>query len=89
MAYARVNVTYAGSNGDLVDPVDYDLDDRTIKALVVESVTAGSVPGIPALGDVDLTDFVVDRFPATDANPDHRIFVRPKTPFGFFSGSRA
>lgn len=82
MAYARINITYAGVNGDLVDLVDYDMNDLAIKAQVQESIVSGSVPGMAAQQNVDLTDFVVDRFPATQDNPDNRIFVRPKTPFG-------
>lgn len=82
MAYARINVTYAGVNGDLVDLVDYDMNDLAIKAQVQESIVSGSVPGMAVQQNVDLTDFVVDRFPATQDNPDNRIFVRPKTPFG-------
>ena len=78
---ARLNITFGGENGDLVDPIFYDAADADIKTWATEAVTGGSVPGIPADGDVDFTDFVVDRFSANDEQPN-RIFLRPKTPFG-------
>jgi hypothetical protein len=79
---ARLNVTWAGSNGDLPDPVPYDASDQLLKAMATEAICGGDIPGIPADRRVNLTDFVVDRFPATNEVPQHRIFIRPKTPFG-------
>lgn len=79
---ARVNVTYAGSNGDLPDPVALDATDADVKAWVTEAVRAGSVPGIPARADADFTDFVVDRFAADEHRPYALLQIRPKTPFG-------
>ena len=81
MIHARVNVTYAGVNGDLVDLMDYDMNDVVIKAQVQECIVSGSIPGLENHTDADLTDFVVDRFPASGDLPA-RLFVRPKTPFG-------
>lgn len=78
---ARVNITYAGQNGDLPDPVFFDATDGDIKTWVTEAVTNGSVPGIMA-GDADFTDFVVDRFAANEQREFNLIQVRPKTPFG-------
>ena len=78
---ATVNITYSGQNGDLPDPVPYDTSDAEIKRMVIESVRDGYVPGIVAAGNVDLGNFVVDRFGATHEQPHNRIFVRPKTPF--------
>ncbi len=79
---ARLNVTWAGSNGELPDPVPYDATDNQVRAIATEAILSGSIPGIPKDRTVDLTDFVVDRFAATQEIPHHRIFVRPKTPFG-------
>ena len=79
---ARLNITWAGQNGDLPDPVPYTASIRQLKSWVVEAVEQGSVVGIDCRGRVDLHDFVVDRFPATPTTPYNRIFIRPKTPFG-------
>ena len=79
---ARVNVTWAGSNGDLAQPVPYNASDGDIKAWVTEAIRTGSVSGIPADAAADFRDFVVDRFAATVEIPTNRIFLRPKTPFG-------
>lgn len=80
MNEARVNLTVSGQNGDLRDPVDFNASDAEIKGWVVEAVASGSVAGIPAQ-TVDLTDFVVDRFPANEER-GNLIALRPKTPFG-------
>jgi len=79
---ARVNVTYSGQNGDLPDPVFFDSTDGDVRAWVTEAVRNGSIPGIPAVGDADFGDFVVDRFASTEARPYNLIQLRPKTPFG-------
>jgi len=79
---ARLNITYAGENGDLADPVHFDAPDGDIKGWATEAVANGSVPGIPAAADPDFTDFVVDRFAANAERPYALIQVRPKTPFG-------
>ncbi len=79
---ARVNVTYGGQNGDLPDPVSVDATDAEIRGWLTETIQTGGIPGIPANLDVDLKDFVVDRFQATETRPYALISVRPKTPFG-------
>ncbi|MCA9714114.1 MAG: hypothetical protein H6713_30380 [Myxococcales bacterium] len=79
---ARVNVTWRGQNGDLLEPVPYDASDREIKEWVAEALAGDSVAGIRTRGRVDLQNFVVDRFPAGVNAPHNRIFLRPKTPFG-------
>jgi hypothetical protein len=79
---ARLNVTWAGQNGDLPDPVRFDAGDGDVRAWVAEALRTGSIPGLTAQGAVDLRDFVVDRFVATEARPYNLIQVRPKTPFG-------
>ena len=79
---ARVNVTYGGQNGDLPDPVAFDATDADLKTWVAEAMrTAPGIPGIP-VQELNLADFVVDRFEATEARPYRLIQLRPKTPFG-------
>jgi hypothetical protein len=79
---ARVNITYGGKNGDLPDPVMFQAGDGDIKAWVTEAVRNGGVPGLDAAPNADFSDFVIDRFTATEVRPYHLIAVRPKTPFG-------
>ena len=79
---ARVNITWGGQNGDLPDPVSYDATDGDIKQWVTEAVQHGGVPGVTADAGADFTDFVVDRFAATEERPYSLIQIRPKTPFG-------
>jgi hypothetical protein len=78
---ARLNITFGGNNGDLMDPVFFDATDGDIKTWATEAVANGSVPGIPADANADFTDFVVDRFTANAERPA-LIQLRPKTPFG-------
>ena len=82
---ARLNVTHGGKNGDLRDPVMFQSTDADIKAWVTEAVRTGGVPGLDAAPNADFSDFVVDRFAATEARPYALIQLRPKTPFGFAS----
>lgn len=79
---ARVNITYGGQNGDLPDPVHFESSDADIKTMLSEAMIAGSVPGIAPQGDINLRDFVVDRFGPTEQRPYNLIQLRPKTPFG-------
>ena len=79
---AKYNVTFGGSNGDLPDPVSYDATDVALKQMAEEAIRTGYIPGIQADPNVDLDDFVIDRFPATADVPYARLFCRPKTPFG-------
>lgn len=78
---ARVNITWAGQNAELPDPVNVDANDGDIKQWVTEAVRAG-IPGITADPNANFTDFVVDRFAPNDATPFNRVMIRPKTPFG-------
>lgn len=79
---ARVNITYAGQNGDLPQPVFFESADGDVKAWVTEAVRNGGVPGIRRDETARFDDFVVDRFPPTEQYPHNRIQVRPKTAFG-------
>jgi hypothetical protein len=78
---ARLNVTYEGNNGDYPDPVDYNAADADVLQIATEAIRTGYIPGIAAMPNADLTDFVVERFPAVDDLPP-RLLARPKTPFG-------
>lgn len=79
---ARLNITWAGSNGDLPDHIPYDASDAEIRTWATEAIQTGGIPGIQADPMVRLDDFVIDRFPATAEIQANRIFLRPKTPFG-------
>lgn len=81
-AEARLNITWAGQNGDLPDPINFQAPARAILTWVTEAVQSGSVPGILQDPRADFTDFVVDRFPANETRPYNLVQVRPKTPFG-------
>ena len=76
------NVTWSGQNGDLPDPIAYDLPDADVIRNLNEVLRAGGIPGITADPNANLTGFVVDRFEAKDDMPYRRMAVRPKTAFG-------
>jgi len=78
---ARLNITWSGTNGDLPDLVPFHVDDAEMKRMATEAIESGYIPGIDA-GTADLSDFVVDRFPANEQVRENRVFIRPKTPFG-------
>lgn len=82
-AHAVLNITWAGQNGDLPDPILYDSTDTEIRQWATEAVRQG-VPGIAADATVNFTDFVVERFQKTGDLPN-RVVLRPKTPFGCLS----
>lgn len=83
---ARLNITFEGLNGDFVEPVPFNLSDAELKALARNAIVTGGVPGIAVSrrrrDTVDLSTFVVDRFPASGPHRENRVFVRPLTPFG-------
>lgn len=81
---AQVNVTFNGGNGELPDPVSFDASDADVRGWVSEALRGNGVPGITVAADmnVDLHDFVVDRFGPTETRPHNLIQLRPKTPFG-------
>lgn len=79
---ARVNITWAGQNGDLPDAVRFDASSAEVLGWVTEAVRTGHVPGITADRAASFADFVVDRFAANVTRPYNLIQIRPKTPFG-------
>jgi hypothetical protein len=84
---ATLNITWAGQNGDLEDPIPFDAPDLVLRALAMEAVRTGGVPGIIEDINANFEGFVVDRYPATTEKPYNRVFVRPKTAFGKGFGS--
>jgi hypothetical protein len=78
---ALVNITWDGQNGDLPDPVSYDAADGDVLQWASEAIRGGGVPGVDADPNVNLKDFVVEKYAAKDGQPN-KIVVRPKTPFG-------
>lgn len=81
---AVLNITWAGQNGDLPNPIMFDSTDEDIRRWATEAVRTG-VPGITADAAVDFQDFVVERFSSTAGLPN-RVVLRPKTPFGALAG---
>ena len=79
-AMAILNITYNKQQGDLPDPLPYDLSDDEIKRIATEALAVG-IKGIDPV-TADFTQFMVDRTPAHDGLPD-RLSLRPKTAFGF------
>lgn len=79
---ARVNITYAGQNGDLPDTVYTQATDNDIRMWATEAVRNGSIPGILQSPSANFGGFVIDRFRATNDRPYNLIQLRPKTPFG-------
>ena len=79
---ARVNITYNGENFDLPDPVHFQAGDGDIKAWVTEAIRTGSVRGVVADAQVDLVNYMVDRFNASAIRDHNLIQVRPKTAYG-------
>lgn len=62
---ARLNITIEGQNGDYPDPVSFDSTDEQLKQIATEAIQSGYIPGITAR-EANFSDFVVDRFPATE-----------------------
>lgn len=79
---ARVNVTFSGFNGDLLDAVPFNASDTEIKSWVTEAVRSGAVQNIGTQPSADFSDFIVERFASTSETPFNRLIVRAKTPFG-------
>lgn len=79
---ARLNLTIAGQNSDLVDSVPFDADDGQIKSWATEAVRSGNIPGVAADVNANFDDFVVDRFAANEIRPYNLIQIRPKVHFG-------
>lgn len=79
---ARVNVTWSGNNGDMPEPVEFDASEANVRRWVTEAIQNGTIPGIPADPEVDLSNFVIERLAATEVRPFNQVLVRPKVSFG-------
>jgi len=79
---ARMNLTWMGLNGDLVEPVPFHVHDAELLRIAERALRAGAVSGISKRRKASLAGFVVDRFPATGGVTHNRVFIRPSTPFG-------
>jgi len=79
---ASLNVTWAGQNGNLPDPIPFNSTNREVMAIAQEAIRAGDIPGINADRAANLEGFVIDKFAATEGIPFGRIVARPSTPFG-------
>lgn len=84
---AKINITYHprdggdAQQGEVETLIDYNASTEDILRMATEAIIGG-IPGIDADLTPDLTDYVVDRFPARDDMPVNRLSVRKKTPFG-------
>lgn len=81
---AMLNVTWQGQNGEMTDPVPFDVSDGDVKIMATEAIRAGNIEGVGADMGANFDDFVVDRFESTGDLPN-RLMIRPKTPFGLTS----
>lgn len=79
---ARLNITYMRQNGDLPQPVSFDLTNEQVCQIAQEAVRAGDVPGIARDVNASFADFVADPVTPSEAYPYNRFLLRPKTPFG-------
>ncbi len=76
---ATLNITYNGLSADYALELDDHVSDADIRRIAVEVVRSGNVAGLalPHLTDTAFDGFVVDRLQG-----GHRIYLRPKVPFG-------
>lgn len=76
---AILNITYNGLSADYPIEVDGVVSDADLKRIAVEVVRNGEVPGLhlPHLTAQAFDGFVVDRL-----QNGHRLYLRPKVPFG-------
>ena len=79
--WADITGEPAGDFEDAWARADVDDSDAQILTWATEAARGG-MPGLPPDPNADLTDYVVDRFPAGDGIQYNRVVVRPKTPFG-------
>lgn len=79
---AILNITYQGHSADFDLAVDFATTDEDIRRIAVEIVRSGGARGlvIPDLPQNAFASFVVDRLTGPDG--EHRIYLRPKVPFG-------
>jgi hypothetical protein len=79
---ARVIITVGGRTGDLPATVDRHAAHEDVRRMVQEALRGGGVAGLPAMPDVDLTDYIIDPCEPNAQTPYWRLLARPKTAFG-------
>lgn len=79
---AIVNVTHAGQNFNLPDPVTRDATDQQVRGWATEAIRNGTVAGLAADVAANFDDYVIERMPPNDQRPHALIMLRPKVPFG-------
>ena len=55
---ARVNITWNGQNGDLLEPVPFTASDHQLKEWAREALVGGSIPGETKVASVAIYEFV-------------------------------
>ena len=83
LEFARVEITWAGHHAELPDGMAVDATDDQVRAMVQEAVANG-FHGMPADPNVNLRDFVVDRYGPSEARAQHLVTIRPKVAFGAY-----
>jgi hypothetical protein len=79
---AVLNITYRGLSADYPLDVASSLTDHDVRRIAVEVVRSGGLRGLAVanLPSRAFDDYVVDRFDTPAGG--HRIYLRPKVPFG-------
>jgi hypothetical protein len=77
-----LNITYHGQSADYDLAIDNATTDGDIRRIAAELVRSGGIRGlhVPSLREDELQHYVVDRLNGPDG--EHRIYLRPKVPFG-------
>lgn len=85
---AILQVNYNGQQGEVAQPVVFELNDEggardpaLIRSIAQEALRSGTVRGMDAIPDADLTDFPVRAYPSRDGLPN-RFSVTEKVEYG-------
>lgn len=83
---AILNITYNGLSVDYTAAISDHLSDRDIRRTAVELIRSGDLRGlhIAHLPDGAFSNYVVDRLRSSGG---HRVYLRPKVPFGTAVGN--
>ena len=77
-----LNITFQGQSADYNLELDWNASDQDVRRIAIELVRSGGARGlhISNLRQDAFNTFVVDR--VRGPNGQHRIYLRPKVPFG-------